>query len=155
MEFYVKSWPFPTRVSHKSIIDPKGKECWLEEEGCIWRKHGVWEWDESKNEPVVLQYDYFEKDHRTGERLEWYRDCYGPFLKKFDERCNKGKGWMFVEPIPNEFIPPWIPVKPFEASNQAEQYRDAALGQTYATKTLIDIQRPGGEEGARIRHACF
>ncbi len=30
---------------------------------CIWRAHGVWEWDESKQVPVVLQYDYFEKDH--------------------------------------------------------------------------------------------
>lgn len=156
VKFYVKSWPMPTRVSHKTTIDPRGKSCWLPSGAgglgqCIWRAHGVWEWDETNSHPVVLQYDYFEKDHRLGrenQRIEWYRDCFAPFLRKFSDRCNASSGlFTFVEPIPNEFIPPWIPAKLIEDPNLASEYKTAALTQTYATKTLIDTPRPGGERG--------
>lgn len=164
VKFYVKSWPFPTRVSHMATLDPKGKTCWLPASGasdqescparglgmCIWRAHGVWEWDESKNVPVVLQYDYFEKDHRQGregERIEWYRDCFAPFLSRFAERVNRKRrsALTFVEPIPNEFIPPWIPACEIQDAAVAAQYKQAAYSQTYAVKTLIDTPRPGGE----------
>lgn len=155
VQFWVKSWPFPTRVSHTATIDPKGKSCWLDKGGglgeCIWRAHGVWEWDESKQVPVVLQYDYFEKDHRLGRegrRIEWYRDCFAPFLRRFHERVTRScpKAFSFVEPIPNEFIPPWIPARLIEDASLATQYKDAAYKQKYATRTLIDTPRPGGEE---------
>ncbi|EST08057.1 Glycoside hydrolase, family 5 [Kalmanozyma brasiliensis GHG001] len=162
VKFYVKSWPFPTRVSHRATIDPKGKSCWLpssrtsngvsnadKDQGmCIWRAHGVWEWDESKQVPVVLQYDYFEKDHRQGregQRIEWYRDCFAPFLKRFSDRVNRSKAFTFVEPVPNEFVPPWIPARVIEDPNLAAEYKQAAYNQKYATKTLIDTPRPGGE----------
>lgn len=175
VKFYVKSCPFPTRVSHTSTIDPKGRSCWLTpstgsdsraEQGavdslaalghglgaCLWRQHGVWEWDESKQVPVVLQYDYFEKDHRQGrqgDRIEWYRDCFGPFLKRFSERINRSRpgAFTFVEPIPNEFIPPWIPARVIEDATLAAEYKQAAYTQKYATRTLIDTPRPGGETG--------
>ncbi|SNX85163.1 uncharacterized protein MEPE_03872 [Melanopsichium pennsylvanicum] len=163
VKFYVKTWPVPTRVSHTSSIDPMGKSCWLSSDSletnqemvggglgiCVWRAHGVWEWDESKQVPIVLQYDYFEKDHRQGregQRIEWYRDCFAPFLKRFSDRVNRSKtSFTFVEPIPNEFIPPWIPAKMIQDSDTATAYRDAAYSQKYATKTLIDTPRPGGE----------
>ncbi|KAK8075961.1 hypothetical protein PG994_003233 [Apiospora phragmitis] len=103
--FYVKSWPHPTRRSHDSVVDPKGRSVWLstktdkdteEEEKeevdrprgmgkCVWLSHGVWSWDERKKAPVIHQDDYFERDHRPGregETLEWYRDCWAPFLLK-------------------------------------------------------------------------
>ncbi|KAJ9474031.1 putative Ergosteryl-beta-glucosidase (putative) [Pseudozyma hubeiensis] len=164
VKFYVKSWPVPTRVSHMATIDPEGKSCWLPASGssdtdlstpaglgmCIWRAHGVWEWDESKQVPVVLQYDYFEKDHRQGregQRIEWYRDCFAPFLARFTERINRKRpaALTFVEPIPNEFIPPWIPAREIEDRTVAAQYKEAAYSQKYAVRTLIDTPRPGGE----------
>ncbi|CDU25357.1 uncharacterized protein SPSC_05191 [Sporisorium scitamineum] len=160
VKFYVKTWPVPTRVSHTATIDPKGKSCWLStpQKGsgglgtCIWRAHGVWEWDESKQVPVVLQYDYFEKDHRQGReghRIEWYRDCFAPFLRRFTERVNRKapSALTFVEPIPNEFVPPWIPARLIEDPAAAAQYKEAAYSQKYATRTLIDTPRPGGEVG--------
>ncbi|SPC62692.1 uncharacterized protein UHOD_05824 [Ustilago sp. UG-2017b] len=152
VKYYVKSWPFPTRVSHKTQVDPKGKSCWLDPQGCIWRKHGVWEWDETKSVPVVLQYDYFEKDHRLGRegsRIEWYRDCFAPFLRRVSDRWNRSNCnlFTFVEPIPNEFIPPWIPTKFMEDATLASEYKSAALSQKYSTRTLIDTPRPGGEAG--------
>jgi glycosyl hydrolase family 5 len=120
VDYYVKSWPFPTRVSHRSRVDPKGRSAWLSaghdaNHGmgkCVWRAHGVWDWDEATKTPQVLQDDYFETDHRPGRagvKLEWYRDCYAPFLKRFSDRVSRRSSstWCFVEPIPNEFMPRW------------------------------------------------
>ncbi|KPM34806.1 hypothetical protein AK830_g11778, partial [Neonectria ditissima] len=147
VDFYVKSWPFPTRVSHRSVVDPEGRSAWLpRDEGaseqqqrgmgqCVWRAHGVWEWDEQRKAPVVLDKDYFDTDHRKGregKRIEWYRDCYGPFLRKFSDRVSRSSSrcMSFVEPIPNEFMPPW----PTQDKTPPPQ--------EYAVKTLIDTPRP-------------
>ncbi|PWN49059.1 glycoside hydrolase family 5 protein [Violaceomyces palustris] len=150
--YYVKSWPFPTRVSHRSRFDPKGRSAWLEsvaEEDqainrprglgqCIWRAHGVWDWNEERKAPVVLQNRYFETDPRQGKagaKVEFYRDFYAPLVKRFSERIRaSNRDWlMFVEPIPNEFLPPW-PSK--------EVLDSASREQGYAVKTLIETERP-------------
>ncbi|KAK2030037.1 glycoside hydrolase family 5 protein [Colletotrichum zoysiae] len=151
VDYYVKSWPFPTRVSHRTRVDPKGRSAWLTAKPdaakpqnyglgeCVWRAHGVWEWDEAKKTPKVLQKNYFEVDHRPGHEgkpLEWYRDFYGPFLKRFSERVsrNSPRQFCFFEPIPNEFMPPWI--------GERDKADESAHEQPYATRTVIDVQRP-------------
>lgn len=97
--FYVKSWPFPSRMSHRAHIEPKSS-VWLDPtaspfpstrrgKGCIWREHGVWAWDEKKSKPVVLQADYFSVDPRPGfgrRPIEFYQDLYAPFVHAFEER---------------------------------------------------------------------
>ncbi|KAF7547352.1 hypothetical protein G7Z17_g7784 [Cylindrodendrum hubeiense] len=151
VNFYIKSWPFPTRVSHKSEVDPKGRSAWLShgdknasepQHGmgqCVWHAHGVWKWDEQKQAADVLDKDYFDTDHRPGRegnKIEWYRDCYAPFLKKFSDRVSgdKGSGQMsFIEPIPNEFMPPWHATLPENKET---------LKQKYAVQTIIDTPRP-------------
>jgi hypothetical protein len=91
--FYVKSWPFPSRQTHKSIVDPLGKSAWLKDSilgQCIWRAHGAWEWDTEKKEPVILRQDFFTRDPRPGQRdrrIEWYREFYAPFVNQFSARC--------------------------------------------------------------------
>ncbi|KXJ86560.1 hypothetical protein Micbo1qcDRAFT_236874 [Microdochium bolleyi] len=171
--FYVKTWPYPTRVSHYSKVDPKGRSAWLTGDlaksgepdrpkglgECLWRAHGVWEWDEKLQKAVVLDDKYFEYDHRAGtgskkdkRKLEWYRDCYAPFVQRFHERMGRASvspsssssttsptstsvmttNMAFVAPVPNEFIPPWVPLK----------HETSARRQTYATKTIIDTPRP-------------
>lgn len=126
--YYVKSWPFPTRMSHMTLVDPKGCSVWLSTDDnttnvvdrprgigvCVWRCHGVWDWDEQRQCAVVLQEDYFNYDHRPGRekhRLEWYRDCYAPFVRRFSERTSSQfkHHFSFVEPLPNQFMPPWGP----------------------------------------------
>ncbi|KAH7324907.1 glycoside hydrolase superfamily [Stachybotrys elegans] len=116
VKYYVKSWPWPTRVSHKTVLDPKGRSAWLAQGlgECVWKAHGVWSWDEKTKTAKILHKDYFDVDHRPGregQRLEWYRDCYGPFLDKFCKRvARRGSHFLsFFEPIPNEFMPPWQP----------------------------------------------
>lgn len=146
--YYVKSWPWPTRQSHQTLVDPKGRAAWLTGSGtdavadrprgmgrCVWRAHGVWDWDEQKSCPVVLKRDYFDHDHRPGReahKIEWYRDCYAPFVLKFTERVSGRfqKHLSFVEPLPNQFMPPW----------QAENRE--VLQKRHQTGTAVDLDRP-------------
>lgn len=145
--YYVKSWPWPTRISHHASVDPKGRSAWLGDISaatvdkplglgrCIWRAHGVWDWDEKKKSPVVLRPDYFEFDHRLGRegsKIEWYRDCYAPFLHRFADRVSRksNRQLSFVEPIPNEFIPPW----PLPENSKSPVLRRK---QTYSVPTIL------------------
>jgi len=105
---------------------------------CLWRAHGVWEWDEKNKTARIRDGDYFEVDHRPGREgkpIEWYNDCYAPFLQKFTERvsCKKAKQFSFIEPIPNEFIPPW----PTQDPDNKKWLR-----QKYAEKEVIKVPRP-------------
>ena len=147
--FYVKSWPFPTRVSHRSRVDPKGRSAWLPADRieavldrprglgqCVWRAHGVWDWDENRQVARILDKNYFDFDHRLGregQRIEWYRDCYATFIEKFTRRVSQRHPHhlSFIEPIPNEFMPPW----PEDPGIKAEE-------QNYATQTRIPIGHP-------------
>ncbi|KAF4465848.1 glycoside hydrolase family 5 [Fusarium albosuccineum] len=150
VNYYVKSWPWPTRVSHKSMIDPKGRSAWLSlDDGepighgrglgkCVWHAHGVWEWDDKKQVAQVFNDDYFEVDHRPGRQgkpIEWYRDCYAPFLEKFSRRMSRkhSRQFSFVEPIPNEFMPPW-PTQNVDDKKWRKQ--------KYAEDTVITTPRP-------------
>lgn len=140
--FYVKSWPVPSRIAHYSTVNLSGHSAWAQDpafpstrtsSGCLWEEHGVWAWDETKRAPVVLQGDYFHVDARPGRQrrpIEWYRDFYAPFALRFDERIKRAapESLMLVEPIPNEFQPPWQPV---------QDHR-----QKYAVQTYIDAPRP-------------
>lgn len=53
---------------------------------CIWRAHGVWEWDRTRGSPQVLRNDYFTHDPQTGKEVEWYRDFYAPLAARFAKR---------------------------------------------------------------------
>jgi hypothetical protein len=150
--FYVKSWPFPTRRSHYSTVDPMGKSAWLKDTGmgeCVWRAHGAWQWDATKEQPVILSEEFFTRDQRPGSekvRIEWYRDCYAPFLKRFAERIRRDHKHLFcfVEPIPNEFMPPWSEAERLANLNNDDMLAlmKACYDQTYATKTFIVTPRP-------------
>ncbi|GAA5959872.1 hypothetical protein JCM21900_005989 [Sporobolomyces salmonicolor] len=113
------------------------KELRATSSGCIWAEHGVWAFDASKGEigeAVVLKMEYFrtfpqdcviegcvaveegEKGEegrrgkrKKGEKVDWYRDFYYPFIRKFSARIRRNPNpahWLtLVEPIPNEFAP--------------------------------------------------
>ncbi|GAA95241.1 glycoside hydrolase family 5 protein [Mixia osmundae IAM 14324] len=105
--FYEASFPEPTALSHYAHVDPKGKRAWSSE--CIWRQHGVWEWNTGTQQPVCLRKDYFERDPQTHKVIEWYSQCWWPFLRRFSVRMQKiQSGWLcFAAGIPNEFSPTW------------------------------------------------
>jgi hypothetical protein len=110
--YYVKTWPFPTKKSHMTVIDPQGQGCWAETKTesfdsaisrdkssstlkpqqsaeCLWRRHGVWDWDDKSQRALVKNRTFFEKDPRPdyeGRSIEWYKDCHAPFIVKFAQR---------------------------------------------------------------------
>lgn len=150
--YYVKSWPLPTRVSHYSKVDPKGKSVWQDDSsGCVWRSHGAWEWDEKTSKAKTLRKDFFTNDPRpdsstSGQKIEWYRDCYAPFVSRLTNRLRRKHSnlQLWFEPIPNEFHPPWPSRDVLSTLSESEQetLRAASLKQKYATQTHIETPRP-------------
>lgn len=105
--YYVASFPEPTRISHYVQVNQARERAWAAGIPCIWREHGVWDWDEKLQRPLALRETYFNRDPRTGETFEWYKDCWYPFLRKFQQRIvgdsSMRKDWMtFAAGIPNE-----------------------------------------------------
>lgn len=151
--YYVRSWPWPTRVSHYSEVDPKGKSVWAGQSGCLWQRHGAWRWVKDTQKPVVVREDFFSHDPRpndvagssSGRKIEWYRDFYTPFVTRFAERMRKNNTQRQVwwEPIPNEFHPPWAPSQVIADEEQRKELQFASTNQQYAVQTdLTDVQRP-------------
>ncbi|CAO1626125.1 unnamed protein product [Sympodiomycopsis kandeliae] len=148
--YYVKSWPFPTKVSHHSRVDPQGRSVWSSGK-CLWRSHGAWDWDKDRGNAVVLEEDFFTKDPRPNggtpdQKVEWYRDCYAPFVTRFSERLRRKHSnlQLWFEPIPNEFHPPWPSNDMLDKLNEDERemLRRASLRQRYASQTHIQTPRP-------------
>lgn len=109
---YVRSWPHPTRVSHREMGNTDGISAWAKSGPlggrCLWEAEGVWSWSAEKKRPIALQEDYFAKD-RSGRTINWYSDYYFPLVKQWEDVINglaPGKARM-VEPLPNEFCPVW------------------------------------------------
>ncbi len=94
-----------TAKSHKLLIDPLGKRAWQDGVECVWKEHGVWEWDDKANAAIPIRCDYFSRNFETGREVDWYTDCYFPFLRRFSKRIDEAFGrdvMSFVAPIPNE-----------------------------------------------------
>lgn len=109
--YYKPSFPQPTTISHYVTVNETKVRAWSPENRCIWREHGVWDWNHKKQVAVPLRHHYFEEDPRTGGPYEWYRDAWIPFLKKFSARVrsetrgdsSSRREWMtFAAGIPNE-----------------------------------------------------
>ncbi|KZT08198.1 glycoside hydrolase family 5 protein [Laetiporus sulphureus 93-53] len=115
--FWTRSFPVPTRLTSKGVINTKRQKAWRDDGPtrgqCLWQMHDVWGWDKQKNEGVVLRENYFVKDPTTGRKIDWYTDCYYLFVQKWTQRVqsvSSSEKLIFAEPIPNEFCPSsWTP----------------------------------------------
>ncbi|KAJ3228380.1 hypothetical protein HK099_002885 [Clydaea vesicula] len=104
-EFWVKSWPRPSRRSGTCIINQEKATVWLNKE-CIWKKHGVWGLNEN-GFPVAFKDDYFCKHPATSKPVDFMQDFYMPFIKSYASaiRSVDSSLYIFFEPIPNEYPP--------------------------------------------------
>ncbi|HBI55461.1 MAG TPA: glycosyl hydrolase family 35 [Firmicutes bacterium] len=68
------------RKTGKRRIDPKGKRAWLPGHKCIWRAHGVWDYD-STGTARLGKPAYFSQV--AGQPVDFARDFMTPFLKEF------------------------------------------------------------------------
>ncbi|CAG8592840.1 3277_t:CDS:10 [Paraglomus brasilianum] len=111
IEVWIRSWPYPTRKHSTRVVNTECESAWLNRRPCVWRQHGVWDVDEATKNPVLLQKEYFTKDPKTGNPVEFYKDFYLPFVNKYIKAIQSVKEsyLVFVEPLPNEPPPVWTP----------------------------------------------
>ncbi|KAL9709181.1 hypothetical protein Ac2012v2_007536 [Leucoagaricus gongylophorus] len=109
---WTRSFPMPTKQTTHTLLNEGRKKAWKEDGPtrgqCLWEMHGVWGWCKTRNQAVVLRENYFVKHPVSGKKIEWYTDCYYPFMKKWAERVLHASTLdkiLFVEAIPNEFCP--------------------------------------------------
>ncbi|EGF79953.1 hypothetical protein BATDEDRAFT_16853 [Batrachochytrium dendrobatidis JAM81] len=108
VDFFVKSWPWPTRKSGTRTLNIDKQSAWLPGRKCIWRDHGVWDIDTNGN-PVTKKKHYF-RTRRDGSPIDFNVHCYNPFIKKYSETIRSANPNMTIlfEPIPNEDPPVFI-----------------------------------------------
>lgn len=122
---WTRSFPMPTKQTTHTLLNEGRKKAWKEDGPtrgqCLWEMHGVWGWCKTRNQAVVLRENYFVKHPVSGKKvciqvchplsvlmssqIEWYTDCYYPFMKKWAERVLHASTLdkiLFVEAIPNE-----------------------------------------------------
>lgn len=70
---WTRSFPMPTKKTSSSLLNTARQSAWLKDgptQGqCLWAMHGVWGWDERKDEGVVLRESYFKKHPMTGAKV--------------------------------------------------------------------------------------
>ncbi|KAI3657997.1 hypothetical protein MP638_001821 [Amoeboaphelidium occidentale] len=111
VDVYERSFPWPTRKVGKKLVNEEGIKVW-KYDGCIWKAHGLWDTVEEngKTVPRILTPDYFLKNPQTGASVEFNKDFYLPFIKRYISAVRTSFGGrrnllFLVEPIPNESPP--------------------------------------------------
>ncbi|KAJ3030404.1 UNVERIFIED_CONTAM: hypothetical protein HDU68_009218 [Siphonaria sp. JEL0065] len=106
VDYYVPSWPVPSRKAGTKLMNEDKRSAWLEYGECVWKKHGVWGLDDSGN-PKVLKPDYFTTHPLTGKPIDFYSDFYMPLMRKYTAAIQSVNidHLVFFEPIPNEDPP--------------------------------------------------
>jgi len=122
---YHRSWPRPSKVSGYVDYELSRKSrVWLDGRKDIWRDEGVWWWDQKNREGYDCKWDYFMKHPKTGALIDFERDFYEPFIRKFLSAVREGRSqglkdlglhqgagmglWSFIEPVPNIGPPTWV-----------------------------------------------
>lgn len=71
--YWTRSFPIPTRRTAYNVLNPMGRKAWRKDgptDGkCVWEMHGVWGYDGSKSEGVVLRENYFVKHPATEKKV--------------------------------------------------------------------------------------
>ena len=125
LPIYHRSWPGPSKVS--GYVDyeiSKGPRVWLEGRKDIWKEEGVWWWDRQIRSGYSYKKDYFTKHPKTGVLIDFERDFYEPFLRRFLAAIDAARSeglkdlalpqeagigqWAFIEPVPNIGPPTWL-----------------------------------------------
>jgi hypothetical protein len=105
VDYFVKSWPWPSKKKGTRILNKEKLSVWQEGKSCIWKEHGVWEYNKDKK-PVLLKNHYFTK-REDGTHYDFKKDFYLPFLQKYALAIKEGNSDLkfLFEPVPNEDPP--------------------------------------------------
>ncbi len=86
------------------------QRAWRNGCGCIWRAHGVWDFDAS-GAPHLLRPDYFAT--AGGRAISFENDYYQPFAEKFAAAIHAvdPRAMIFAESEPGGWPPAWDPAR--------------------------------------------
>ncbi|RPA95490.1 glycoside hydrolase [Choiromyces venosus 120613-1] len=121
--YFSRSWPHPSKRSRNEVLNTECKSAWLPGRKDIWQEEGVLAVDDGKVELGPRGDSYFRTNPRTGDEIDFEKDCYVPFLRSFMQSVRdviKGYSagrWMFIEPVPNLGPPVWDD----DATNKSEE----------------------------------
>jgi hypothetical protein len=63
----------PTKKTSTTLLNTSKRKAWRPDGPtnghCLWELHHVWGWDNVKDQPVVLQENYFSKNPVTGKKV--------------------------------------------------------------------------------------
>lgn len=111
VEYWVKSWPQPSKCAGSRMLNNEKVSAWLPNRSCIWKEHGIWEYDKN-GKAKLKKYKHFTVK-KDGSPVHFKEDFYAPFLKKFAAAVREGNPdlFFFFEPVPNEDPPNLIEEK--------------------------------------------
>ena len=70
---WTRSFPMPTKKTSTTLLNTSKRKAWRSDGPtngrCLWELHHVWGWDNVKDQPVVLQENYFSKIPSTGKKV--------------------------------------------------------------------------------------
>ena len=89
------------RQDRDILVDPKGKKAWRSDDGCIWKREGVWRIQPETKQPELIKSDYFSN-------VDFGEEFFLPFATKYantlqDTWSSDSKLMIFVELPPLEF----------------------------------------------------
>ncbi|CAG8464688.1 11322_t:CDS:10 [Ambispora leptoticha] len=156
IEVWVKSWPYPTKKHTTKLLNSERERAWLDGHKCIWRQHGVWDVDVN-GKPRALKHNYFQNHPQTGDKVNFYRDFYVPFINKYAEGIQSVKQdyFIFIEPLPNELPPQYEPTDHHKGIIYAPHWYDlkSLFTKSFDGRITHDVQ--GLSKGKNVISATY
>ncbi len=88
------------------LLNSEKRRAWSEGRDCIWRQHGVWDF-EATGTPHLLRPDYFAQVN--GRAVDFAQDYYPPFANRFAEAIHAvdANALIFIETETGKQPPKW------------------------------------------------
>lgn len=88
------------------ILNSEKQRAWSEGRDCVWRQHGVWDFD-AAGVPHLLRPDYFTQVN--GRAVDFARDYYRPFANRFAGAIHAidANALIFIETEAGKLPPQW------------------------------------------------
>ncbi len=85
----------------KKLLNPKKNRAWQKDVNCVWREHGIWDYNLSGN-PVLLKPSYFKL-------YDFEEEFYKPFINKVGREIHKisPKAILLIEHVVGSKPPKW------------------------------------------------
>lgn len=112
--YFSRSWPHPSKISRRDILNQDHISAWLPGATDIWQDERVFTISPSGAVELGPKGDkYFSTNPSTGAEIDFEQDHWIPFIRDFHRATvaavegGKAGTWLFVEPVPNAHPPVW------------------------------------------------